>query len=196
MSKTAKFVLTLAMLGLCSAPALAHPGHGIPDTLAHGFVHPLGGIDHVLAMISVGVLAFAMGGRAVWALPIAFIAMMTAGGALGASAVNMPALEQSIATSVVVLGIMVVFAARVPLSVGVALAGLFAVFHGVAHGLAGTIDGQLSLQYFAGFLLATGVLLGAGTALGGAFSISTKCHGFQRGAGLAVGLTGLMILVS
>jgi len=56
MSKTAKFVLTLAMVGLCSAPALAHPGHGIPDTLAHGFVHAFGGIDYVLAMISVGVL--------------------------------------------------------------------------------------------------------------------------------------------
>ena len=121
--------------------------------------------------------------------------MMTAGGVLGASDVNMPALEQGIAASVVILGIMVVFAARVPLSIGVALAGLFAIFHGAAHGLAGTVDGQLSLQYFAGFLLATGVLLGVGIALGGAFSISTKYHGLQRGAGLAVGLVGLMMLV-
>jgi len=119
---------------LVAAPAAAHTGAAAGAGLAHGFAHPLGGLDHLLAMVTVGVWAAQRGGRAVWALPAAFVGMMLAGGSLGLSGVALPGVEGAVLASVIVLGAVVALAARPGLPLGLAIVGAFGLFHGQAHG--------------------------------------------------------------
>ena len=101
-----KFLLALAAALVAGAtPALAHPGHGEAVGLIHGFVHPMSGIDHILAMVAVGLFAAQLGGRALWLVPTSFVTMMGVGGMLGISGVDVPFVEVGIAMSVVVLGL-------------------------------------------------------------------------------------------
>lgn len=152
--------LSLAALALLlSTPsAQAHTGHGPASAgFAAGLAHPLSGLDHILAMIAVGVWAGRLGGRFVWALPAGFVAMMIAGAALGFGAVPLPAGEIGAALSVLVLGLLIAFVSRAPLAGALALVAAFAIVHGHTHGqeLAAGLSG---LTYTLGFTLATAAL--------------------------------------
>lgn len=176
---------------LLTTTANAHPGHdgehggGLTWDFTGGLLHPLGGIDHLLAMIAVGIWAAQLGGRARWAVPAAFMDALAAGAALGAGELSFGWMEQAIAASVLGLGLLVMSAARMPLSAGMGLAALFALFHGVAHGA--EIPANASgLGYSLGFLVATAALHAGGVALG---MLSTRAPKWVRqsaGASLAV----------
>jgi urease accessory protein len=153
---------TLALL-LAPTLAFAHPGHGDNDLIA-GLGHPIGGLDHLLAMLAVGLGAAQQQGAARWALPGTFIGTMLIGGLLGFEGLQLPALESGIAASVLALGLAVALAVRPPLSLAVAATALFALFHGVAHELE-LPDMSSPWAYAAGFVAATAALHGAGFAL-------------------------------
>lgn len=114
MSRFSKTALIAGAIALCASPAFAHPGHEFGHTALQGFLHPLGGIDHVIAMIAVGFLALCRGGRAIWTVPLAFVLMMAVGAVLGATGLGLPGVEQGIAASVLVLGMLIVVATRPP----------------------------------------------------------------------------------
>ncbi len=151
-----------------SQPALAHVGLHDSGGFTHGFMHPIGGADHVLAMVAVGILAAQLGGRALWLVPGAFVAMMIAGGWLGFAGVELPLVETGIAASVFVLGALVALDVKLPVALAVALAGGFALFHGHAHGTE-LPGGSAPVSFALGFVVATALLHGAGVALGLSF---------------------------
>jgi urease accessory protein len=155
----------LASIALFADEALAHTGAGPVAGLTAGLSHPIGGLDHVLAMVAAGILAAQLGGRAIWLVPAAFVAMMAAGGLLGVAGVAVPFIEQGIAGSVVILGFVIALGRRLPLATAVALAGGLAIFHGHAHGTEMPADAA-GFAYGAGFVLATALLHAAGMALG------------------------------
>jgi urease accessory protein len=166
--RTSRIALFLAAT-LYPAFAYAHVGFGETSGFVHGFSHPISGLDHVLAMILVGILAFQLGGRALWLVPLAFVGMMAVGGALGVAGVNVPFVELGIASSVIVLGAAIAFGIKAPVAIAASLAGLFAIFHGHAHG-AEMPDSAGGLAYVGGFMIATGLLHIAGIGLGLAVS--------------------------
>jgi urease accessory protein len=143
----------------------AHTGHMEAAGFAAGFIHPIGGLDHILAMFAVGLWAVQTGGRALWAVPAAFIGMMLVGGILGISGVMIPFVEAGILASVIVLGALIAAGIRTPVAAGMAIVGMFAVFHGFAHG-AEMPANAAGLAYSAGFALATAMLHGAGMLAG------------------------------
>ncbi|MEH3148004.1 MAG: HupE/UreJ family protein [Methylobacterium frigidaeris] len=182
-----------ALLPLLPQAALAHAGHGDPSGFAQGFAHPLGGPDHLLAMVAVGLLASLRGGRAVWAVPLAFLGMMALGGAAGAGGVPLPFVEAGIALSVVAFGLAVGFGAGLPVAALAVLVGAFAVFHGHAHG-AEMPPGASGVTYGFGFLAATALLHAAGLGLGWVAGRSLSARTAPL-AGAAVALAGVAILV-
>jgi len=155
---------TLLVLTATAGSASAHPGDHAAG-LVHGFMHPIGGVDHVLAMVAVGLFATVLGGRALWLVPGSFVAAMLAGGALGMGGMELPFVEAGIALSVVVLGALVALRWKAPLAAAMALTAVFAVFHGFAHGVEMPADAS-GASYAAGFLVATALLHVAGVALG------------------------------
>jgi urease accessory protein len=159
--------ISLVILALVAMTGLAeaHPDHGNAIGFAHGFAHPLGGWDHIIAMIAVGFFAARLGGKARFAVPATFVAMMAAGGAWGLAGLALPFVEIGILTSVVVLSGVAVLRWNASLYAAMALAGFFAVFHGYAHGMEMPQDAA-GLTYALGFMLATGLLHIAGLALG------------------------------
>lgn len=178
--------------------AFAHPGlPGHTHDLASGFVHPFSGLDHILAMVAVGLFAAQLGGRALWALPASFVAMMAAAGVAGMSGVALPLTETGIALSVIVLGGAVALRLALPVAAATVLVGFFAIFHGYAHGLE-TPETASGLLYGLGFVAATAALhalgIGLGLALGrfeGAFG-----RGLISMAGSAAALIGMVMLAA
>jgi len=158
---------TLWALTILLWPVLAH-AH-IESGEAGGFLtglgHPVSGLDHVLAMISVGLWVAQLGAPAVWLLPVAFPMMMACGGMLGLMGMPLPGVEVGIAVSAIVLGAMVLSEARPPLWVALTIVAFFAVFHGHAHGTE-LPEGQSGLLYSMGFVIATGCLHGVGIGIG------------------------------
>ena len=165
-------------LGLALVPSLAfaHPGHGEAIGFTHGFLHPLSGLDHILAMVLVGIFAWQLGGRALVAVPLTFVGVMALGGALGMAGVPVPFVEVGIALSVVVLGAVVAFGMRAPVAVAMGLVGLFAIFHGYAHG-AEMPEAAGGLAYGVGFMAATALLHLAGIAVGFAIGKASETFG-------------------
>ena len=159
--------LALAAALLTPTAAFAHTGVGATHGLAHGFVHPIGGIDHVLAMVTVGILAWQLGGRALWLVPASFVGVMAMGGVIGSSGIVMPFVEVGIALSVVVMGLLVALTIRTPVAAAMGLVAFFAIFHGYAHG-AEMPGNAASFTYGAGFVAATALLHAAGIGLGAA----------------------------
>ena len=157
--------LTTAALTLIPTAAFAHPGIGDAHGFVAGFAHPLGGLDHILAMVTVGIFAWQLGGRALWLVPATFILAMAVGGALGMAGVPVPFVELGIAASVIVLGAVVAFARKAPVAIAVGLVGVFAIFHGHAHG-AEMPETASGFEYTLGFVLATAGLRGYGIGLG------------------------------
>jgi urease accessory protein len=164
MTRIALRAAATAALVAVPGAALAHTGHGASG-FVHGFMHPVGGVDHVLAMIAVGLLAANLGGRALWLVPAAFVAVMAAGGTIGIAGVTMPFVETGIAMSIIVLGLAVALRFNLPALAAMALVGFFAIFHGHAHGTEMPSDAS-GLAYAAAFMLATALLHAAGIALG------------------------------
>ena len=181
-------LILLASVG----PAFAHTGHGAGSFL-QGFAHPLGGLDHLLAMVAVGLYAAMIGGRALWLIPAAFLGAMALGGALGMMGYELQYTEIGIAVSVIVLGLAVALRVSLPTVGAMALAGLFAIFHGHAHGaeMPQTISGY---EYAAGFLLATAALHGVGIAFG-VLAARTRWR-LAQAAGGATALAGVVLLGS
>ncbi len=186
-----------ALLLLAATPSLAfaHAGHLPADGFAYGFGHPLGGLDHVLAMVVVGVFAFVLGGRALWAVPLGFVGMMMAGFVLGAAQVQVPLVELGIAASSLVIGVAAASGRRLPVAGAVALVGAFAVFHGHSHGTE-MPAGAGGLNYALGFVAATALLHVAGIAgsLGVARALGRYGQVAARVAGGVFALGGVGIL--
>ena len=185
---------SLSALALLFTPTLAfaHPGHGTSGLLA-GLGHPLGGLDHLLAMLAVGLWAAQQQGQARWALPVAFVASLLLGGLLGFAGMQVPRLESGIAGSVLALGLLVALAVRPPLVVAAALTALFAASHGVAHGL--ELPALASPRgYAAGFVVATAALHASGYAL--VRLLPQAAEPVVRVLGAASALTGAWLLAA
>jgi urease accessory protein len=188
---TSSIIGAAAAMAFLPATAFAHVGADAHGGFAQGFMHPVGGLDHVLAMVLVGLLGASLGGRALWALPAAFLAMMAGGGMLGLSGMELPLVEAGIAVSVMVLGAALAFKLNPGLLVASAVTGFFALFHGFAHGAEMPAD-ALGAAYGTGFLLATALLHAAGAAAGIALSKSGGAS-VTRVAGAAASIAGVAI---
>jgi len=189
---TRKTLLVSAMLAMMATAADAHTGVGSTSGFVHGFMHPISGVDHILAMVAVGLFAVQLGGRALWLVPLSFVSMMVVGGVLGMSGVNVPFVEIGIGLSVVVLGAIVAFNWKAPTVAAMAICGLFAIFHGHAHG-AEMPDSAGGASYALGFVLATALLHVVGIGLGitaGRYMSSRVA----RIGGAAMALAGIGIL--
>jgi urease accessory protein len=183
-----KIRLVIALLALSSGPAFAHVGVGSTASFASGIAHPLMGIDHIAAMVAVGLWAALKSGRALWVWPATFVGVMLIGGVLGMAHLPLPAVEPAILASVIALGLLVALAIDLPVWTGALLIGAFAVFHGHAHGseVAATVSGA---EYMAGLATATASLhvLGIASAL---FMNRVHARALIRVAGLACMLVG------
>ncbi|TGP24210.1 MULTISPECIES: HupE/UreJ family protein [unclassified Mesorhizobium] len=188
-SASTKCTTLAAILFLAAAmPAYAHIGIGTTSSFAAGFAHPLSGLDHLAVMIAVGLWAAMKGGRAVWAWPLAFVGVMLVGGALGMLHVPVPFVEPAILASVVALGLLVALAVDLPVSAGVAIIGLFALFHGHAHG-AEVPENAGGLEYVAGFAVATALLHAIGIAA--VLGLGLRFRGLARAAGASCAAVGV-----
>ena len=180
---------------LAPAVALAHPGHDGAGGLMYGFVHPVTGIDHVLAMIAVGVLAALYGGRALWLVPMSFLFAMAAAGAIGMAGIPVQIVEAGIGFSIVVLGLMIAFQIKPPTLIAMVVVGFFALFHGYAHG-SEMPDGLAGLSFAAGLLVATALLLSAGAGLGLILQRRTSSRRLIQAGGGAMALVGIAVLAN
>ena len=155
----------LALFLLIPSLAQAHPNHGSATNLFSGLVHPITGLDHLCAMIAIGLWAAQLGGRARWAVPLAFVSVMSLGAVLGRNEPGLPFVEQGIVASVLILGILIAAALRLPLAASVTIVGLFALFHGYAHGAEMPVNIS-GFTYGIGFVAATAGLHLCGIGLG------------------------------
>ncbi|QOL82147.1 HupE/UreJ family protein [Pseudooceanicola spongiae] len=183
MRRTLPTLLLSLTFALSAVAAQAHTGLA-EGGFVSGFTHPILGWDHVIAMVAVGLWGAFLGAPAIWALPIVFPMVMAFGGALGILGVPLPAVETGIALSGVVLGLLVAFAVRAPLWVAGLIVGIFAVFHGHAHGTE-LPSAANPLAYGIGFVLATGML----HLIGIGFGFLTS----SRGGRIAVRTIGALI---
>lgn len=170
MRVAANHVVRTMVLVSCATfalPALAHTGEaaGFSGGFVSGFLHPIFGWDHVIAMVAVGLWGAFLGVPAIWILPVVFPMVMAFGGALGIFGVPIPAVETGIAASAVVLGALIALAVRAPLWVAAIIVGAFAIFHGHAHGTE-LPSAAAPLAYSVGFVIATGLLHLCGIAFG------------------------------
>jgi urease accessory protein len=190
-----RFVLGTAATLVVPAVAFAHIGTGVASGLAHGFAHPFTGIDHILAMVAVGVLAASLGGRALWSVPMTFMVLMAIGAWLGLAGVVLPYVETVIMLSVLVLGLVVAVPREWPVAAAMVLVGFFAVFHGHAHGteMGETIS---IVEYGLGFICATAILHLTGIVLrmGVARLGAIRARQISQIGGLAVAAAGVGLL--
>jgi urease accessory protein len=177
---------------LWATPAEAHILQGEAGGLLTGLGHPVSGLDHVLAMIAVGLWGAQLGAPALWLLPVTFPMVMALGGMWGLLGLPLPGVEAGIAASGILLGLAVMSALRPPLVAAAAVVGIFGIFHGYAHG-AELPAGQSALLYSMGFVVATGCLHAVGIAIG---SVSRWSWGqtLLRTAGAAVALAGVFFM--
>lgn len=186
-----RVVIAAALLAM-AGPASAHVGQGLGFSIGGGFAHPLLGLDHLAAMVAVGLWSALVGGKRLWVWPAAFVSAMLVGGFLGCAGVELPHVEPAIAVSVITLGLLVATGLKAPVPLGAALIAAFATFHGHAHGAEAPADGWAG--YAAGFALATTLLHIAGIGVG---------LGLQRASGVvpvrvlgvATALFGVFILM-
>ena len=196
MPRTAfRLLVTIALL-LAPSVAFAHPGHGEAGSLLAGFLHPLSGLDHLLAMTAVGLFAAHLGGRALWAVPATFVAVMALGGVSGAAGISLPFVETAIALSVVIFGLMIFSGMAPPVLAAMALVGIFAMFHGHAHGTEMPVSVS-GVDYGIGFMVATALLHGFGITLGLAirwFDEPSRRRVMQA-CGVVIGLIGTVLVI-
>lgn len=192
MAGALEVLLGAAMLAASASPAFAHVQQGQAQGFLTGLKHPVSGLDHVLAMIAVGLWGAQLGAPAIWLLPVTFPMVMAFGGFLGLVGVPLPGVEIGIALSAVLLGFVVAREARPPLAAAAVLVGFFAIFHGHAHGTE-LPPGQSGLMYSIGFVMATGCLHGVGIAIGVVHQWPAG-RTMLRVAGALVALAGLGFL--
>ena len=184
--------LFAALLLAAAGPAFAHSADGVAGGFVSGFLHPIAGPDHVIAMVAVGLWGAFLGRPAIWLLPVVFPLVMAFGGALGVLGVPLPGVEIGIAASAIVLGAMVALAAKPPLWVAAVIVAAFAIFHGHAHGTE-LPEAASPIAYSLGFVIATGLLHASGIAL----SLITRWkHGAAavRACGALIAALGLYFL--
>ena len=177
-----KYLLALSLV-LVPTSLFAHTGVSPTHDLAHGLTHPLTGLDHLLAMIAVGLWAAQLGGRAIWAVPASFVSVMALGGLLGMTGVPLPLIEPGILGSVLFLGLLVAFAVKMPLWASAGIVGVFALFHGHAHGAEMPEDAG-GLVYALGFMLSTAFLHFTGVAFGTIIQGKAREIALRTGGGL------------
>ena len=179
-------------IGLC-APALAHSGEGVAGGFVAGFLHPISGIDHLLAMIAVGIWGATLGRPLLIALPVTFPLLMVVGGILGISGIPLPLVETGVGGSVIVLGLAIALAWRAPIPVALAIVSVFGIYHGHAHGTELPASAAPS-AYSAGFVFCTGLLHLTGIALG-LLKRLPQGDSMLRAAGGAIAATGIWIVI-
>ena len=184
-----KTALTV-MLSLISGAVLAHPGHG-ESGLLMGCLHPLSGVDHLLAMLAVGLWAGRTGGAARWQLPLAFLAAMSLGWLAGLSGWVLPWMENGIAASVLALGLILALSVQLPRFAQIGVTALFALFHGCTHGVELPVSAPFATTL--GFLLSTATLHAAG--LGMARLMPGHRQTVYRAAGIGFALVGTALLM-
>jgi urease accessory protein len=191
-----KSALSLVILAATAAPAFAHLNPAEHGSFAAGFSHPLFGLDHILAMVAVGLWAALLGGRSVWLVPTAFVGTMMAGFAVALAGLGLPFVEPVIAASVVVIGLLALVALQVPTIVGMVMVGFFAFFHGHAHG--GELGEAGAWSFAIGFAVATALLHAIGVGIGlaaGRLAGGSTGRMLTRLAGGLTALGGLWLAV-
>jgi len=163
-SRASRLALATLLLAVLPLPLAAHEG-GSAAGLLSGLVHPISGLDHVLAMVAVGIWGAQLGAPAIWVLPVTFPMVMALGGMIGLIGIGLPGVEVGIALSALLLGVMVALEQRPDLRLAAGLVAFFAVFHGYAHGTE-LPDGQSGLLYSVGFVASTGTLHATGIGIG------------------------------
>lgn len=192
-TKNLQTLVLAATTAVSASPALAHLDPVEHGSLAAGFSHPLFGPDHILAMVAVGLWACTLGGRAILAVPAAFVGTMMLGFVAAMLELPLPFVEPVILASVVVIGLLSAVALRLPTGPAMALIGFFAFFHGHAHG--GELGSAGAMEFAVGFAIATALLHGAGIGLGWLLGRSSGLTG-TRIAGAATALAGLWLAVA
>jgi urease accessory protein len=184
--------LVLVLPAAFASPAFAHIQPGEAGGFLTGFLHPISGLDHVLAMVAVGLWGAQLGAPAIWLLPVTFPIVMAFGGLLGLLGIPLPGVEIGIAASALLLGVAVMTERKPPLYAAAALVAFFAIFHGHAHGTE-LPPGQSGLLYSLGFVVATGCLHAVGIAIGGVHRWPVGQVALRL-AGGGVGLAGVFFL--
>ncbi len=192
MSRRARLLAATCAVALWPALASAHAEAGAAAGFRAGVLHPISGLDHVLAMVAVGLWGAQLGQPAIWLLPVAFPMVMAFGGMLGLMGVPLPGIEIGVAASAVLLGAAVMLELKPRLAAAAAVVAFFAVFHGHAHGTE-LAPGQSALLYSIGFVVATGCLHAAGIGIG-EVRRWTWGRGLLRGAGAVVAAGGAVLL--
>jgi urease accessory protein len=183
--------ISAVVLLLTSVGAQAHILPNDVHGFGNGFAHPLHGLDHILVMVTVGLWAAQLGGRARWLVPASFVGVMAFGGALAMAGLHVPYTEEGILLSVLVLGVLVAVAARFPLAASMAIVGVFAFFHGHSHGMEMPAN-AIGYAYGAGFMLTTVILHAVGIGL--AYTVQSVRLPVVRWAGAAIAVAGICLL--
>lgn len=180
------------MVFVATPPAFAHVGAGMGASFMAGAMHPLGGLDHLAAMVAIGLWSAINGGRRLWLWPAVFVAAMLAGACAALAGLAFPYVEPTIAASVVVLGLLAALAVKAPMWLGALFVAVFALAHGHAHGT--EFSGTTAGLYMAGFALVTAALHGVGIL---AANVGTRIAGMMpaRVAGAAAALVGVALVV-
>lgn len=181
--------MTMATGGVAEAHTFGLEG----ASLVHGLMHPIVGVDHVLAMIAVGLWAAQLGGRALWSMPLAFVGMMTLGGLAAMGGLQLPGIESGVVGSLLIVGALVAGAVRLPAEAGAAIVGFLALFHGYAHGAEMPVAASAAL-YASGFALGTVLLHGIGVLVGLSLRHSVA-RWLVRAGGAGVAAAGLVLLI-
>lgn len=187
------FLRTIVVVlgALLPTVAHAHAGLGEAGGFLHGLTHPTSGLDHVCAMLAVGLWAAQTGGRSIWAVPLTFVGVMALGGALSMLGIGLPFVERGILLSVLLLGVLIAASVRLPLWLGSGMVGLFALWHGHAHGaeMPALASG---IGYALGFMMATALLHVIGIAFGLGMQRRAREH-VIRAAGASIALCGMYL---
>ncbi len=186
-----RLFLAATALAAATAPAFAHLNPAEHGSLLAGASHPLFGWDHVLVMVSVGIWAAMIGGKALWAVPLAFVGAMSAGFMLATVGVHLPFVEPTVMASVVALGLLVASAVKPPVPLAATLVGAFALFHGYAHGT--EMAGAGALAFGVGFALSTAALHVVGLGIGRGLAATGRPL-LVRGVGAAAAMAGLAMM--
>ncbi len=187
-----RLLLAASAFVASTAPAFAHLDPAEHGSLMAGFTHPLSGADHMLVMIAVGLWAAQIGGRALWVVPAAFVGAMAFGFALAMTGIHLPFVEPAILASVVALGLLVAMAIRWQTATCAAIVGVFALFHGYAHG--GELGAAGALPFSTGFVIATALLHVAGIGLGLGISRLSSGGTFSRLLGGLTAFAGVALI--
>lgn len=190
-----RFALFLLGAALAPSAAAAHVVEGSASGFTSGFMHPISGPDHLLAMVAVGLWGAILGRPLIVALPVTFPMMMAVGALVGVAGVPLPGIEVGVALSAIALGAVVAAAYRMPVPGAVALVAVFALFHGQAHGAA-LPEAVSPVAYAVGFVTSTGLLHLAGIGIGFLFDMGETGRRVVQGFGLVIVLAGVFFLLS